>query len=1058
MVPESHRYREPPQTAENGVPGYYLERPELTVGFFFRPDPHSPFNRFIGWKDNPDEDRATLFSWSTPDARLFGRTEGYASYHSSRDTAAGDTNRPSEHILAELIRDSSGNYAIRVYWGELDPLSLAHPSGTPGGNTGTAWPPGVASDGYAPPTFNIPQAAKAGTVKDPTANDAKNAQVVVLGHETSGSVGLDNPLQYDWLITISRKFVSQGSGDNRVRVVAVPITRATGVWHSSSTFRYVGGAHASTTGYGVDRFVADGTKQYPDNQSCFTADYQGVIGLNYRSSVYAMSLGGKSTASYGDEWQAVTTWRGSAAGQAVYPAQGDGPGFMLDKNSYGFPFRGWMKDLFILKRYLTISDVKAIAKSGGFSESMRLHFGRDILGSWTFSEGAGTALRDMKGNDIRYEDKIITSNVNNVSNEFEQIPSSVGHFPRSPPPRHNEVDVFATEYSPVTGLVQRLDYEGNEEIYVTAQTGLYKYSRTAHTLTRVLTLPGQGGPSRASIVVDDSDIIHIGGGPGRPVVITRDKTVALSGIFPPLYQAPDSLITGPSGVPGGISVTAQFKSDANADNLVGWEIPDGQQVTVAIGYWSDVLNTRSAPGPVITCRFTDPTTYTSTVQKHHRLVLGGLPIPDSDNAHLITHWEIYRTPVNGQRLFLEARVPINNEPGTSFAGFKLDSALVEQADFLRAPPPEGMRYLSLLGERLFGIGLPNNPRSLVWSRIAESTTFPPIYEYTLTHTASPAAGIRTRRDRAFAASRDYLYQVFDKLSDVDPDGRIADSVIITPLTEGVGAMNQDAIADDQENGLYLFGSKSVYLTEGGIYQSLSKQNDSHGSVGSSWSWPDSWNVSDPDSFVTFHLESRRLIGICGPSADDANRRDAMLFFYENMDTSTSRYERNVPVEMTRIKGLDATSFADIYDPATGRKEVWFGSANGYIYKLGKGYSLGVDYDWLSVASPKVGIVISSSSTNLRVEATWSGMPSDFLVGSTVRVYRRNVLVASATINAASISSSWTDLTLSAAPSALPGDTFTIGAIPLEWRSGALPFTEGLQAVRARSGDIRLKRT
>lgn len=60
-------------------------------------------------------------------------------------------------------------------------------------------------------------------------------------------------------------------------------------------------------------------------------------------------------------------------------------------------------------------------------------------------------------------------------------------------------------------------------------------------------------------------------------------------------------------------------------------------------------------------------------------------------------------------------------------------------------------------------------------------------------------------------------------------------------------MNQDAIADDQENGLYLFGSKSVYLTEGGIYQSLSKQNDSHGSVGSSWSWPDSWNVSDPDS-------------------------------------------------------------------------------------------------------------------------------------------------------------------------------------------------------------------
>jgi len=390
-------------------------------------------------------------------------------------------------------------------------------------------------------------------------------------------------------------------------------------------------------------------------------------------------------------------------------------------------------------------------------------------------------------------------------------------------------------------------------------------------------------------------------------------------------------------------------------------------------------------------------------------------------------------------------------------GYKLDPSLVEQADWIRSPPPEGIKYLGILGERLFGIGLPERPRSLIWSRLRDTTTFPAVYGYTLTQTSAPAVGVRARRDRAFAVSRDYLYQIFDKLGDIDPDGRVSDSVVITPITEGAGALNQDAIADDEENGLYLFGNKSVFLTEGGIFRSVSKDNDSDGSVGSSWSWPDSWDLSDPDAFVSFHDEKRRMIGICGPSADDATRRDVMLICYEGIVVGSDG-TTHINVEMSRYKDLNATCFASVFDPATGTKEVWFGAANGYIYKFGTGNSLAVDYDWLAVASPKVGLILSKSANTVRVETTWTGMPSDFLVGARFRTYRAGTLISEVVVDSVTTNGdSWTDILMESDPLSNPGDTFTIGAMPLEWRSGEMDMGSAMQDMRVMNFDIRLKR-
>jgi len=1056
FIPNSHKFREPP----NGLlPGYYLERPEITFGFIMRADPHRPFKRPEGWKDDPDEERAVLLNWTTPECALWGRPETYGSYHGTRDAAAGDTFRPCEHLKVELAKDTgTGYYYIRALWGELDQLSLDHVPGVPGGSTGQVWPPAKDGAGMPAQTFNNPQGADGtgGTVRGWNDFRSRGAQAVILGHETSGILGVDDPMQYDWLIIVERKWVAQGDSGNECRVIALPMDQSTGLWLPAASMRYV--TAAATAGYGLDETVADGTKLPPIDQSCFTLDYQGVIGVNYRPEVYAMTLGDQCNGQYGDEWMDnAGVWQGKT-NKGIYPAQGDGPGFTIDQRAQGLPFVGWIKDFFVLKKYISITDAKRIAAAGGFAEAMRVHFGRDILASYTFTEGAGNLIREMKGNDILFEDKIITTNVTGVTDD-EKIDPAIGMFPRVPPAQHNEVDLYEGEFSPVTGLVQRLDFEGNEEIYVTSQPGLYRYRRSNNDLQRVLTLPGQGGPGRASIVVDDADIIHIAGGPGRPVIITRDKTVALSGIQPPLYQAPDTLVTMPTGIAGGVGINVNFRQDTNIDNLVGWEIPDGQQVTLSIGYWSDVLKTRSAPGAPIVCRFTDPATPAPSTQpvKQHRILLSGLPLPDLENASLVTHWEIYRTAVNGNRMYMETRVPINDTPGTALVGYKLDTALVEQADYFRAPPPEGMKYLGHLGERLIGVGLPTNPRSLVWSRLRESTTFPPIYEYTLTHTSSPAVGVRARRDRAFVVSRDYLYQLFDKLGDVDPDGRLTDSVIITPITEGVGALNQDAIADDEENGLYLFGNKSVYLTEGGTFNSVSQDNDSFGAVGGSWSWPDSWDLSDPDAFVTFHDEARRCVGICGPSADDPNRRDAMVIFYESIKKGAlDQYQ--VSVDMSRVLALNATVFANVFDPTTGKKEVWFGSDLGYLYKMGSGSAMGVDYSWLSAFGPKYGVILSAATTTTaRLEGSYAGAPAEFMVGAHLRVYRDGALISTRRVIASTVSASWVDVVLDGVHSAVGGDHWTIGAIPLHWMSGEMDMGDALQDFRVLDVDLRLKR-
>lgn len=1060
FIPDSHRLREPPNSS---MPNFYLERGELTLGFWFRPDPHSPFKLPEGHYGDPDEDRAVLLNWVTPAGKLISRTESFASYHTQ------NTERPMEHLRVELRKNSvTGFYNLHAFWGELDPCSLNHPAGVPGGQTGQCatptWPPSPAQDGSAPPAFNIPQGGENATftVNAFNTNAAAGAQVVALGHETSSPIGLDDPLQYDWLVFVQKKWVGMADAGNRCLLTAYPFNRSTGQWMSSQVIFYDVPQTKGDTGFARDINVYDGTKTYPRYQSAYCTDRVGALGINNRTDVYPLALGAGIPGEFGDEWGNGTAPKGSQIA-GLTPTQGSGVGFTISNETRGYAFVGWMADFFAVKRYLSDADRAMIANSGEFAEDMRVQFSRDLLMSYTFEERAGTILREAKGADITQEDQVVVYESTVDPSLFEEYPVTLPFYPRAPAPHHNEAEIYSGEASPVTGIVQRMDSNNNEEIYVTALTGLYEFSRDNHTLTRLLTLPGQGGPQRASIVIDKADVIHIGGGPGRIVIITRDKTVARSGFEAPWYEAPTQLITSASNIGGVMAVTPKFKSDTNPDNLVGWEIPDGQQVIISVGYWSDVLQTRSAPGQAFVCRFTDPAVsppgQTQAQIKQHHILLQGMPLPQGDNAALITHWEVFRSAANGSDMFLENRIPIGETPGTALVGSRLDVALgPDQADYTRAPAPEGVKKIAMLGERLFGAGLPNAPRSLIWSRLGEATDFPALYQYTMTMTQSPVVGVRARRDRAFAFSRDYMYQILDKLQDVDPANLIVDSVRVTPLTEGAGALNQDAVTDDDDNGLYLFGNKSVYLTEGGIFRSISGENDSSGASGLSWSWPDSWDLSDPDAFVTFHDPARRLIGICGPSSDDPNRRDAMLLFYEG----TSRNEMggiDVRMEMSRIKAMQMSCVTKVLNPSNGKREVWFGTDGGYIYKFGSGSSMGVDYDWLSTVTPKYGFIMSvTSSTQLRLEGSYGSQPSDFMVGAHLRCYREGELLSTRRVTASTVSASWIDVTLDGAHSAAPGDHWTIGAIPFDWESGEMDFDSPIQDLRVMSADIRLGRT
>jgi hypothetical protein len=1065
FVPEGHKLREPPS---GDLPGFYLERDELSMGLMFRaPLVNGAYNPFHEQLGAPAQgDRAVLLNWVTPHAALSGRTEAtnYATYHAAGSKPRAFA-RPSEHLRLELRRDSGGEISLLAFWGELDVYSLVHPPGTPGGNTSTsAWPPPVDSTGAPAPPFNAPQGANSSateTVVDWTSTgvskNARNVQRIILGDEGTSDGGLDNPLQYDWLIIVERK-TDHGGADNECRLVAYPFDRTTGLWLSATSFPYPAAYSASaTTGYGLDPDVAKAQKLYPNYQSMYCVDFQNIVGVNWRRDNYPLAIGGAIPGFYGDELGSGASGTGplGVEDQGLIPEQGGGPGFVISDELISEQVHGWIGGFFALKKYLNLREMSLIAGSGGFGLTMRSHFSDDLLMSYLFGEGGGTVLREHKGNDVQYEDKITTKRVADQADE--DVPTAIGHFPRPDPPWHDEAEIIPLEYSRITGVVQRNDLYGNEEIFVTARPGLYRYSRSSHTLSRVLTLPGQGGDPRASIVVDDADVIHIAGGPGRPVIITRDGTIAVSGLERPLYDAPDQLITKLTALSGGIRIEFQVQRDAVQDNLAGWEIPDQGQIAIAVGYWSDVLNTRSAPGPSFVVRYTDkyivpPQQSQTPPISQYRVMLKELPLPFGPNKSLVTHWEIYRTEVNSDRLFLETRLPIGDKPGSSLVGYKQDISLGEQADFLRAPPPEGMRRIALLGERIFGVGLPDNPRSIVWSRLRDSTVFPPIYSYTLTHSSTPAVGVRARRDRAFAVSRDYLYQILDKMSDVDPDGRLQDSVEIVPVTEGAGALDQDAIGDDEENGLYLFGQKTVYLTEGGQFRSISQKNDSVGEAGNTWTWPISWDLSSADEFLAFHDEQRRFIGICGPSAEDPNRRDAMLIFYEHRS-----FRGDVTVmdpQMSRMKGFGMTAHATVYNPATGNKEIWYGTDLGYLLRFGEGGAVHVDYDWLSVVTPKVGIVLRApTSTSVLLDGSFSSYPADIFVGAHLQFLRNGTLVSIVRVLSVTVSPSWVEVVVDQAHGAETGDHWIAGAARFEWRSGDVDFGDVLQDKRIMSVSV-----
>jgi hypothetical protein len=993
VVRNAELFREAPKpAAAGGVEGHFLEHPAST--FVLCIDP-----RRIPWR-HPSVQRACFLCFSTPRAENLGVPT---------DPVGASGLRPGEHLRVEIEKVST-SYYLRAYFGELEPESLKHPTGTPGGNTTTAWPPGTSTAGEPPATWNKPMG-------DPTAlysaGNGKTAFQVLLGDEAD----VTHPMSYSWWVFLQRKFVAQGSGSNACAVFV----------------RRVGTNGVLDTGFGEakDSNADSAGERHPANQSCFSAAQLEGTDLNFDAGGYAFTLGGACGSQFGDEKLSYDT---TTKLPCIYPVDGADVSFQFSDELEAFPFVGRVASIAFLKRYLLASDRLRIVTAGTVSTTLRLQYGDDMIFSVNAEEAVGNVLREARGADIAFADKVGVASI--LADPSTDVPLLVGCFPRPEAPWHNEVTVFPGEFSAVNGIVQRIDSGGREELYVVARPGLYQYDRDTHALTRITTLLGQGANGQASLVVDNNDVIHIAGGPGRPVIITREKVVAVSGLDAPFYSAPSSIITGPKTIAGGMTIAFQNKRNVNPLQLIGYEIDDGASVQFSIGFWSDVLKTRSAPGPVVTAQFVDPTAANPLETRKYRLLVSGLPPPRGPNANLITHWEVYRTDSNGRVKLLERRIPIGRSGPSTLVGDV--ATLGDPADYYRSVAPEGMRAIAVYGDRLVGIGIPEFPRQVAWTKRRDSMNWPALlYRANLAQTNSPAVGVVVRRDRAFPFSRDYLYQLLETGSDADPLAGIVQSLELTPLVPA-GGLSHFAAADDHENGIYLPGNKTVFLTEGGTYNSMSLASDSAGNAGGQdFSWPDSWDLTEPDRFVSFHDERRRMVGICGPSKDDPNRIDAMCLYYEAASVSQDGMAMTSPVELSRLIGINMTCAASVLNPVDGSREVWFGSSLGHVLQMSPSLSLGVDYAWLDRVFPKLGIVMdAATSTTLRLDASYPGMPaSDLFKGALLRIYRENVLVSTRRIDSVTVSASWVDVTLDGAHEAKVGDTWTAGAIPLLWISG-----------------------
>ena len=119
-------------------------------------------------------------------------------------------------------------------------------------------------------------------------------------------------------------------------------------------------------------------------------------------------------------------------------------------------------------------------------------------------------------------------------------------------------------------------------------------------------------------------------------------------------------------------------------------------------------------------------------------------------------------------------------------------------------------------------------------------------------------------------------------------------------------------------------------------------------------------------------------------------------------------------------------------------------------------SIGVDYSWLTTIKPKYGLVIKPvNSTTLRIDGAYPGSPSDLFEGAWLRIYRDGALVGTPLkVLQSTVSDSWVDVELSGAHNSLPEDSWTIGAIPMEWVSGEDSFGSTLVSKRVHSMDIK----
>lgn len=993
-IPRAARTRK----ADPAIPGHYTELDDWSYAVWLAPDRTPSVHHHV--------ERACFTCWSTP----YAANMGVAS-----DPLSGsypDSTRPSEHLRLE-IRHVGTEWYVYAFFGELEPQSLKHPSGTPGGSSSTTWPPALANAQVPPATWNQPE-------DDPTAlysdADGKTAFRVLLGDDGDAT----HPMDYRWLVIAQRKFVAQSDAGNACAVYV----------------RRYSAAGILDTGFGeVDDANSDSGERHPADQSCFTAARINGNDICLRPDAYVFAIGAGMGSQFGDE---ETSYDGSTRRPGLYPMDSDTVPYRVSDQSDAFGFRGVIGSPTLLSRYLTARDRQLIAEAGGFDGELLDQFRDSIAFSYGFAEPAGTIARDARGNDAAYADKagvaVVEADVN------VDLPQLVGCFPRPEPSWHGQAASYVNEYGRVNGIAQRIGSAGTEELYAIGQAGIYQYDRDTHALTRVGTLPGQGGPGQCSITVDVADVIHVAGGSGRPVMVTREKVIAVSGLDTPIYPVPSETITANKVLAGGMSLTFAYVVNANPLLLAGFEYDDQSVAQFAIGYWSDLLKTRSRPGGRITAKYSAPSialgVFGPNARSKYRLSVTGLPMPKGPNAHLVTHWEIYRTDPNGTILQLEKRVPISDGATAVIGDIQV---LGEEADYLRDVPPEGMRTITAFDRRLVGASTPEFPRSIWYTKLDDSGAWPPIYRRNLVQTPSPARGVVVRRDRAFAFSDDHMYQLLDGRVDADLGQGIVESVDLSPTVKGCGAVSQMAVVDDDQNGIYMPGGKTVHLTEGGTYRSVSQHNDAADTTVDEdrWLWPTSWDMSDGHEFVGFHDERRRMVGICGPSSDDPDRRDLVQLFYEQSVLTTDGREIPIGVEMSRVRGVDMTCAASVINPDTKQREIWFGTSKGYVCKRGDSVLQGVDYSWLDTVAPACGQVLSVPSTTvLRLEGSWSAYPAaDLFRGAMLRLYRDNELVFEAPVSRVTVSASWADVTFDSAHGGLPGDTFAVGNMPMKWHSG-----------------------